>query len=296
MSIGLLKQMPVTVPPLEEQQRIVEILGAYDDLIEVNRRRMALMEEMARGLFEEWFVHFRFPDATNVKTTNDTGLPDGWHEPTVGETAEVSMGGTWGEDCPDAKSSVGVWVLRGTDFPSLRAGGPIKVPERFVSQSALNKRALRERDIVIEGSGGSKDQPVGRALYLSQGVLDRFDAELVPASFCKLLRVGAQQSPEITYWHLDAMYRNGKIERYQTQSTGLRNLQFTVLLDQERIVSPESSVRSAFERVVRPIMSSLGSCALQTSRLTAARDLMLPRLISGELSITEAERKLAQAA
>jgi type I restriction enzyme S subunit len=296
INLGILKSLPIVLPPLNEQRRIVEVLGAYDDLIGVNRRRIALMEEMARSLFEEWFVHFRFPDASDGPTGDNIGLPHGWHEPTIGETADVSMGGTWGEDCPDAKSSVGVWVFRGTDFPSLRSGGPIKVPERFVSQSALDKRALRERDIVIEGSGGSKDQPVGRALYVSQSLLDRFNKEVVPASFCKILRVGAQQSPEITYWHLDAMYRNGEIERYQTQSTGLRNLQFTVLLNQEQIVSPNSSVRSAFERAVRPIMSALGNCALQNSRLAASRDLLLPRLISGQLSLAEAERELAQAA
>ena len=69
----------VEVPLLHEQRRIASILSAYDDLIEVNRRRVAILEEMARRLFEEWFVHLRFPghESVPVHVTPDGSLPDG---------------------------------------------------------------------------------------------------------------------------------------------------------------------------------------------------------------------------
>src|SRR6266699_6581356 len=70
----------IDVPPLPIQRRIASVLGAYDDLIEVNRRRIALLEEMTLGLFEEWFVRFRFPghETVPIAETPDGLLPGGW--------------------------------------------------------------------------------------------------------------------------------------------------------------------------------------------------------------------------
>jgi type I restriction enzyme S subunit len=76
----LLKDCEVSVPPREIQHRVASILGAYDDLIEVNRRRVAVLEEMARGLFEEWFVRFRFPghEEVPILDTPEGPLPEAW--------------------------------------------------------------------------------------------------------------------------------------------------------------------------------------------------------------------------
>jgi type I restriction enzyme S subunit len=71
----------VKVPPVAVQRRISETLSAYDDLIENNQRRIALLEEAARLLYREWFVHFRFPGHEHVKLTDD--LPDGWERQTL---------------------------------------------------------------------------------------------------------------------------------------------------------------------------------------------------------------------
>ena len=67
------------------QQRIADILSAYDDLIENNRRRMALLEEAARQLYREWFVRLRFPGHEHTRITN--GVPEGWQRQTLGEVA-----------------------------------------------------------------------------------------------------------------------------------------------------------------------------------------------------------------
>lgn len=77
---GIIERISFAAPPLETQRRIASILCAYDDLIEVNRRRVAILEEMARGLFEEWFVRFRFPGHGSVPMvdTVEGPLPEGW--------------------------------------------------------------------------------------------------------------------------------------------------------------------------------------------------------------------------
>jgi restriction endonuclease S subunit len=84
----------IIFPPLETQRRIASILRAYDDLIEVNRRRVAVLEEMARGLFEEWFIRFRFPghEAVPITDAPEGRLPEGWSFAPLDEIAEVSFG------------------------------------------------------------------------------------------------------------------------------------------------------------------------------------------------------------
>jgi type I restriction enzyme S subunit len=76
LSAGIIKNFEVEIPTLRHQSAIAEILAAYDDLIENNRRRIALLEEAARMLYREWFVYFRFPGHEHVKIVD--GLPEGW--------------------------------------------------------------------------------------------------------------------------------------------------------------------------------------------------------------------------
>ncbi len=83
-------RLPIRIPDWCMQNRIVSVLVAYDDLIEINRRRIALLEEAARLLYREWFVHFRFPGHEHVKIID--GLPEGWVRRTLGEIAELKYG------------------------------------------------------------------------------------------------------------------------------------------------------------------------------------------------------------
>ena len=84
------------LPPLPTQRKIAAILSAYDDLIEVNTRRIAILEEMARALYREWFVRFRFPGHEGVRMVESAvGLvPEGWEVKALGDIAmrEVRRG------------------------------------------------------------------------------------------------------------------------------------------------------------------------------------------------------------
>ena len=88
--VGEFHKIPVPIPPLDVQATIGDILSAYDDLIENNLRRIALLEEAARLLYREWFVHFRFPGHEHVKIVDD--IPEGWQRRTFGQIAELKYG------------------------------------------------------------------------------------------------------------------------------------------------------------------------------------------------------------
>ena len=92
-----LAKLEIAVPQYAVQQRVADILSTYDDLIEVNRRRIAVLEEMARRLFDEWFVHFRFPghESHRMVEREHGVLPEGWSRQTLTELADdVSYGFT----------------------------------------------------------------------------------------------------------------------------------------------------------------------------------------------------------
>ncbi len=102
-TIVLLKGMEIELPSLSEQRRIASILSAYDDLIENNTRRIAILEEMARRIYEEWFVRFRFPGHENVRMVeSELGLvPEGWAIEVVEDVTETLGGGTPSKTEPD---------------------------------------------------------------------------------------------------------------------------------------------------------------------------------------------------
>ena len=92
INLTVLKGFDLPLPDLRTQDAIVEVLSAYDDLIENNRRRIALLEEAARLLYREWFVHFRFPGHEHVEIVD--GTPDGWERRTFGAVCQAVGGGT----------------------------------------------------------------------------------------------------------------------------------------------------------------------------------------------------------
>ncbi|MFO1176033.1 MAG: restriction endonuclease subunit S [Paracoccaceae bacterium] len=99
----------VRFPGLNEQAAIADILSDYDDLIETNRRRIALLEEAARLLYREWFIHFRFPGHEHIPLTN--GLPDGWERRPLGEVADVRLGKMLDEKKNRGELDVGGTIL-----------------------------------------------------------------------------------------------------------------------------------------------------------------------------------------
>jgi len=154
---------------LSVQHRIASILSAYDDLIENNNRRIAILEEMARRVYEEWFVHFRFPGHEQVKTVeSELGvIPEGWSIQPLGNLLEHHIGGGWGEESESEDFPVAAYVIRGTDIPDVRVSALGRSPLRYHKESNFRTRKLQAKDIVFEVSGGSKDQPVGRAVLLT---------------------------------------------------------------------------------------------------------------------------------
>ena len=310
--VGDCFKFKLTLPPLADQKEIADALGALDDRIALLRETNATLEGIAQALFKSWFVDFdpvrakmegRAPEGMDEATAalfpdgledSELGLvPKGWSLVPFGQLLSHTIGGDWGSEVPDETSDKRVAIIRGTDIPDFQSGGNSRVPIRYTSQKKLKTRRLEDGDIVLEVSGGSKDQPTGRALYLSAGLLDQFDCPVEPASFCRLLRPTSKAIGLVLAQHLTFIYAQGKTWEYQNQSTGIANFQTTHFLATELVVCPPEGVLNAFAGIIRPLVER--THLTQMRELATLRDTLLPRLISGQLRLPEAQAAAAEA-
>ena len=125
-----LKLIKVHVPPIDEQIAIRQVVALYDDLITTNQRRIALLEDAARRLYREWFVHLRFPGHESVPVKD--GVPEGWAKLPLGDVAEITMG-----QSPESK----YYNTDGDGLPFHQ--GVSDFGHRFVKHEAYTKQATR---------------------------------------------------------------------------------------------------------------------------------------------------------
>ena len=288
--LSSIKNLKVPAPPLSTQRKIAAILSAYDDLIENNLRRIKILEEMAQALYREWFVHFRFPGHEKVRLVDSPlgKIPEGWEVKNVGVLLSGHIGGGWGKEEKDSKHLYQAHVIRGTDIPQVSLMEIDSCPLRYHSESNLRSRKLKPGDLIYEVSGGGKEVPVGRVLMVTERILNTFPGDVICASFCKRMTPNAKViSPFILFYHLDELHKSERINQYQVQSTGIKNLKFSVLLDNELVIVPPLIIQEYFIKYIEPIKEGQENFALQNILLRRTRDLLLPKLISGEVEVSD---------
>lgn len=302
-------RLPICIPAIDEQRKIAGCLEAIDDRIGLLRETNATLEAIAQALFKSWFVDFdpvhakqqgRMPEGMDEGTAalfpgsfeeSELGLvPRGWRLMPFGQLLSHTVGGDWGDEEPNEKNDIKVAIIRGTDIPDLHSGANHRVPIRYTSAKKLLNRKLQHGDIVIEVSGGSKGQPTGRSLYLTEQMLKQFDCSVEPASFCRLLRPISDDLGILLGQHLTYIYDQGKTWEYQNQSTGIANFQTTHFLETELVAVPSDEVLNEFANVIRPLIDR--THLSQMRQLAGLRDTLLPRLISGQIRLPEAEALL----
>jgi len=299
-------QLPI--PPLDEQKAIAHILGTLDDKIELNQQMNQTLEAIAGALFKSWFIDFdpvrakldgRQPAGMDAETAalfpaefEDGGaigkIPKGWEIKPFGELLDLTIGGDWGKETPDEKHTQPIAIIRGTDIASIKAGIFSKIPHRYTTSQKIKNRALSDGDIIIEVSGGSPDQPTGRSCYITNSILKKLDSVVVPASFCRLFRPKNSLLGIILKLHLEVLYEQGGTWVYQNQSTGISNFQTQYFLANELVLIPTLPVQKLFFDTIRPIANKQASD--ENFVLSQIRDALLPKLLSGEIRVQDAEK------
>ena len=286
--LSTLKKLRIQIPEIAYQEKVSAILSRYDELIEKNDRRIAQLESMAEQLYKEWFVRFRFDGSKKyeMKDSELGKIPACFNILKVRDVLNDYIGGGWGNDDYSDEFPIDAYVIRGTDFPFISKSDVSTCPYRYHKKSNYRPRQLKENDIILEISGGTAEQPVGRAVLVSKGVLDQLDNKVICASFCKLLRPNySVVTPYYFNYWLKFLYETRMIEKFQLQSTGIINFKFEYFLNKGPILIPPVELMKRFDGFVRPLKKEIDILALENANLMKQRDSLLPRLMSGKLSV-----------
>jgi len=236
----VLKTIQVACPPIDVQDSIVSTLRAYDDLIENNRRRIALLEEAARLLYREWFVHLRFPGHEHVAITD--GVPEGWERKTLGDVAPLSYGKALKQD--DRVSG---------PFPVYGSSGIV----------GTHVKALIPGPTIIVGRKGN----VGSVYWSSEDCHPIDTVYYIDSSRCS--------------FHLYYALQHMSFINTDVAVPGLnRNFAHSC-----SVLIPEQKIYRSFEDTVAPMHLQIDLLCKENVALTQARDLLLPRLMNGEIAV-----------
>ena len=270
-TIVLLKGMEVSLPPLPIQRRIASILSAYDELIENNQRRIKILESMARALYREWFVRFRFPGYESVpRVASPLGeIPQGWEVKKLSELVTTQYGYTESTNT----SPVGPKYLRGMDINKTSYIDWSQVPYCSISAEDKKSYAVKKGDVFV----------IRMADRGKVGIAEQ-DVDAVFASY--LIRVRPTNdllSPYFLFYLLDSPSYQGYISGASTGTTR-KSASAGVITDFKFVLPPKKSVAD-FEKIVATLRETLTTLLQQIQNLRHTRDLLLPRLLSGQIDV-----------
>jgi type I restriction enzyme S subunit len=261
-----LDSLEVNVPPLPIQRRIAGILSAYDELIENNQRRIKILEAMALATYREWFVNFRFPGhELSSQVSSPLGeIPQGWEVRRVAEFADFTKGFEPGSAAYKKQSGVGlVRFLRVGDLSKRNSG-------LFVDADLAKGRVLQPLDIAITLDGSVGEVKLGLSGAYSSGIrrVDIKDPQRLGWAFAyQLLLSDSIQA---------VIHAHAKGTTIKHAGTAVAALVY---------VSPTKDVIENYERIAAPLMRQVLVLQEQVENLRRTRDLLLPRLLSGELDV-----------
>lgn len=286
---SILKHLKCDIPPIETQLKVSGLLHQFDALIENNGQRIFNLELMAERLYKEWFVRFRFPghEGTEMVPSKLGKLPTSFVITNMSAVFDYYIGGGWGNDDYSDEYPVEASVIRGADFPGVWRYDISSCPRRYHKISNYKSRQLLDGDIIMEISGGTAEQPVGRTVLVTQDMIERFpDGKVICASFCKLIRLKKNLiSPFFFYYWMHYLYDTRIIDRFQLQSTGIINFKFESFLKKGLVMIPPKETMDAFDAQVGPIFKAINQYARQNELLSHQRDMLIPRLMSGKLEV-----------
>ncbi len=263
----------IKLPPLETQQKIVNLISNYDDLIENNNKRIKLLDSMAEELYKEWFVRLRFPNYQNTKI--EDGIPKGWEKEKLENYLEFFRGKSY--------SSADIESDEGLPFINLkcinRNGGFRKDGLKVFNGKYKNENIAFSGDIMMAVTDMTQDRAiVGRVGRIPKMDYDKFIFSM------DLIRIEPLNIDKI---FLYSLLRFSNIGLYLKEfANGVNVLHLTPsILYSVKCLIPSDELQKRFSAIVNPILEKVDILEQKNQTLKETRDLLLPRLLSGKLDI-----------
>ena len=266
--------LDIELPPIEEQRKIGGLLKAIDDKIELNNKINNNLEQQAQAIFKEWFI--------------DNPENENWSNGTFSELIQSTLSGDWGKEAPTGNNIKKVYCVRGADIPEVKAGNKGKMPTRYILPKNYASKKLTAGDIVVEISGGSPTQSTGRCTAISESLLNRYDSGMVCTNFCRAIKPLSGYSMFI-YYYWQYLYDKGVFFSYENGTTGIKNLDISGFLGTEPIIIPPKEKVLAFDDYCQTVFDRIFANGKESEQLSQLRDTLLPKLMSGELDVSDIE-------
>jgi type I restriction enzyme, S subunit len=273
LTLPILKSIEIKLPPLATQDKIAAVLSAYDDLIENNNHRIKLLEEMARRIYREWFIDFRYPNHEGVRfVASELGsIPQSWRVQSLSGLVSTQYGYTESA----TTHPVGPQFLRGMDINKTSYIDWSAVPYCPISAADHEKYKLLRGDVVV----------IRMADPGKVGIVEA-DVDAVFASY--LIRVRPLNELVLPYFLFYFM----SSDRYQGfvngASTGTTRKSLSApLITSIALAVPPPELQHAFVDRITPLRDLMSGLTRTNTNLRATRDLLLPRLISGGLDVSD---------
>ena len=261
----VLHKLPAKCPDTQIQQSIVRILSAYDDLIENNRRRIGLLEDAARQLYKEWFVRFRFPGHEHVKFVD--GVPEGWERKTIAELSSFLSRGitpTYDDEAP------GLIINQKCIRDSKVSLEPARPQRKVVPENKL----VRKFDILVNSTGAGTLGRVAQNFHEFEN--------LTVDSHVTIVRPRDDVAP--VWLGLSLTSKQDFIATLGRGATNQTELSKDDIGAIPIIVSSDILLWQ-FEEEAAKTAELIFVLAAQNHQLAKARDLLLPRLMNGSLTV-----------
>jgi len=267
-------------PDLSTQRKIATILSTYHNLIENNLQRIKALEKMTQNLYGEWFVKFRFPGHQQVRFVDSPlgPIPNGWEVKSISDVAVLHRGRSYkGTELTDNGGRPFVNLKCMEREGGFRSSGL----KRYIGPFK-DTQTVRAGEMVM----AITDMTQERRIIARVGRVSRLDADFGVMSM-DLVRVASRDNLSETY--LYAMLRwSGFADEVKQHANGVNVLHLLpARIEEYRFIRPTTDIATRFGGIVLPMLSLRDSFEQKNTTLCRTRDLLLPRLISGEVDVSE---------
>lgn len=255
----------------DNQIKVGKILSNYDDLIENNNKRIKILEEMAQKIYKEWFVDFKFPgyETTTFKQTDLGKIPNNWEIKQIGKEYKTYLGGT------PSRNEEKYWNGK---IPWLNSGKTnelrITKASEYVTELGLEKSSTKLMPqyttvLAITGATLGQVSMLGSEMCANQSVVGIY----------------SDKNPEYVFYLM-----KDKIQKLiQSASGGAQQHINKDIVNEMKFVLPADTMLNDFKNIIRPINKEIFNLLYKNHTLKQMRDLLLPRLISGEIDVEKLE-------
>lgn len=277
INLSILKGLPIPVPDLDTQNKIVAVIGSIDKKIETNNKINKKLEEVAQAIFKQWFVDFEFPNENGKPYKSSGGemidselgkIPKGWKVKKVGDIIETALGGT------PSRKNIGYWKNGTVAWVNSGKVNEFRIiePSEFITEEAVKKsstKLLPKRTTVIAITGAT----LGQVSLLeidsctNQSVIGLKENQILKAEY-----IYCWMKEEIK--HLANLQTGGAQQHINKDNVNMRN-----------IIVPCKEILDKYYKIMISIFDKISNSVFDIRNSTILRDTLLPKLMSGEIRV-----------